>query len=189
MPAPMLRPPAALDSRAYAAAPNTAVNLNLDLMNHNLMGQMIEDWCIAHHSPSPTNPAVAWQVRSLISSPRLYMHYAARSLCGVLPIFDPVVFGRIARTTCSTTRSKACAHSCTRYARANAYPAFPPALWIHTECCMTLTNRSSPCPCSSLLLLSLISRLFPYLTSSPLFPPILCPQLHVCHFLGYDLTK
>ena len=71
---------------------NTAVNLNLDLMGHNVMGQMIEDWCIAHHSPSPANPADAWKVRSpaLISScacscaPRLCMHHAARSLCGVL---------------------------------------------------------------------------------------------------------
>jgi hypothetical protein len=41
----------------------STVNLNLELLSHNVMGDIFKDWCIPQHDDeSLSNPAAAWKV-------------------------------------------------------------------------------------------------------------------------------
>jgi hypothetical protein len=62
----LLRLPSPFGSYLLAEAllcKTSTVNLNLELLSHNVMGDIFKDWCIPQHDDeSLSNPAAAWKV-------------------------------------------------------------------------------------------------------------------------------
>jgi hypothetical protein len=68
----LLRLPSLLGSYLLAETllcKTSTVNLNLELLSHNVMGDIFKDWCTPQHDDeSLTNPAAAWKVPPFTSS-------------------------------------------------------------------------------------------------------------------------